>query len=138
MPWLSHSMQKSNSSGLTLEELLIRSSSYSVLQNYMHIPTKFLLSPYPACCLQSAFIHIDFRNSSFLLLPAKRRIVTKKAGIGFNSRYPPFCELIMFFIRNCSTDRTAERFRQRQRRIRSCRIFPGHQRHDNRRSLHEQ
>ena len=34
------------SSGLTLEELLIRSSSYSVLQNYMHIPTKFLLSPF--------------------------------------------------------------------------------------------
>ena len=46
MPWQSPSMQKSNSSGLTSEELLIRSSSYSVLQNYMHIPTKFLLSPY--------------------------------------------------------------------------------------------
>ena len=38
-------MQKSYSSGLTSEELLIRSSSYSVLQNYMPIPTKNLLSP---------------------------------------------------------------------------------------------
>lgn len=44
MPWQSPSMQKSNSSGLTSEELLIRSSSYSVLQNYMPIPTKNLLS----------------------------------------------------------------------------------------------
>ncbi len=46
MPWQSPSMQKSNSSGLTSEELLIRSSSYSVLQNYMPIPTKNLLSQY--------------------------------------------------------------------------------------------
>ncbi|WP_162608007.1 hypothetical protein, partial [Parabacteroides sp. An277] len=35
---------KSNYSEQTSEGLQTRSSSYSVLQNYMHIPTKFLLS----------------------------------------------------------------------------------------------
>ncbi len=39
------SMPKSNSSVPTLEGLLTRNSSSSVFQNYMPIPTKFLLTP---------------------------------------------------------------------------------------------
>ena len=38
------SMPKSNSSVPTLEGLLTRNSSSSVFQNYMPIPTKFLLT----------------------------------------------------------------------------------------------
>ena len=40
------SMPKSNSSVPTLEGLLTRNSSSSVFQNYMPIPTKFLLTPF--------------------------------------------------------------------------------------------
>ena len=40
MPWLSRLTQKSNSLELTSEVWLIKSSSYFVSQNYMHIPTK--------------------------------------------------------------------------------------------------
>ena len=39
------SIPKSNSSVPTLEGLLTRNSSSSVFQNYMPIPTKFLLTP---------------------------------------------------------------------------------------------
>gem|GEM_PF-3646207 len=44
MHLLNHSMLKSNSLERISGELLTRSFSYSVLQTYMPIPTKFLLS----------------------------------------------------------------------------------------------
>ena len=46
MPWLSLSTLKSNSSEQTSEGLPTRSSSCSVSQTYMPIPTKNLLTPY--------------------------------------------------------------------------------------------
>ena len=53
MPWLSRLTQKSNSLELTSEVWLIKSSSYFVSQNYMHIPTKNLLSPFFICHRQA-------------------------------------------------------------------------------------